>query len=91
MSARAFLAELDAAGVRLTLAGDDLRYQTRPGVSIAPYRDRIASLKPALVVELLQAAIVAAATVEPGQFDRSRYDQLWAQWRALDAEYRDAG
>ena len=29
------------AGVRLSLPEDDLRYQTRSGVHIAPYRDRI--------------------------------------------------
>jgi hypothetical protein len=54
MSAAALLAELEAAGVRLSLAGNGLRFQTLPGVSIAPYRERITASKPALVAELRQ-------------------------------------
>jgi hypothetical protein len=54
MSARTLLAELEAAGMRLSLAGDDLRFQTRPGVSIAPYRERILANKPALLATLRQ-------------------------------------
>lgn len=83
MSAAALLAELEATGVRLSMAGDDLHFQTRPGVSIAPYRERIAAYKPALLAELLQADIIAALDVEPADFDRLRFDRLWRRWRAL--------
>lgn len=85
MSAEGLLAELDAAGVRLSLAGGDLRFQTRSGVSIAPYRERIAAYKPALLAELLKARIVAAVTAEPAQFDRAEYDRLTALWNAHEA------
>ena len=69
MSAAALLAELDAAGVRLSLAGGDLRFQTRPGVSIAPYRERIAAHKPALVVLLRRGPV--EATQPPAGWDGS--------------------
>ena len=85
MSARVLLAELEAAGVRLSLAGDDLRFQTRPGVAIAPFRERIAASKPALVVELLKARIIAVVTIEPDQFDRAEYERLLALWNAHEA------
>jgi hypothetical protein len=80
----ALLDELAAAGVRLSLAGDALRYQTRPGVSIAPYREQITAHKPALVALLaLQDEIVAAASAARDAFDRAAYDALWARWHAL--------
>jgi hypothetical protein len=85
MSAAALLAELEAAGVRLSLAGDALRFQTRPGVGIAPYRERIAAHKPALMAELLKARIIAAVDVEPADFDRAEYDRLWTRWKAHEA------
>ena len=85
MSAAALLAELEAAGVRLSLAGNDLRFQTRPGVSIAPYRDRISAHKPALLVELLQRRIIEAVKIEPADFDRAEYNRFWARWRAHEA------
>ena len=65
MSAAALLAELEAAGVRLSLAGDDLRFQTRPGVSIAPYRESIAASKPALLAELRWRNELAAMGLDP--------------------------
>jgi hypothetical protein len=85
VSARALLVELEAAGVRLSLAGDDLRFQTRRGVSITPYRECITAHKPALLVELLQRRIIEAVTVEPATFDRVEFDRLWALWTAHDA------
>jgi hypothetical protein len=85
VSAAALLAELEAAGVRLSLAGDALRFQTRPGVAIAPYRERITANKPALLAELLKARIIAAVDVEPADFDRAEYDRLWTLWKAHDA------
>ena len=81
----ALLAELEAAGVRLSLAGDDLRFQTRPGVRIGPYRAQITAHKPALLAELLKARIIEAVTVEPADFDRAEYDRLWILWKAHEA------
>jgi hypothetical protein len=52
VSGPALLVELEAAGVRLSLVGDDLQFQTRPGVSIAPYREHIMAAKPVLVAAL---------------------------------------
>jgi hypothetical protein len=52
VSAAALLAELAAAGITLTRHGDRLHYQTRPGVRIAPYRERIIESKPALLEAL---------------------------------------
>ena len=85
MNAAAVLAELNTAGVRLSSAGDDVHYQTRPGVRIAPYRDRIQESKPAILRELLQREIVATVDVEPEHFERQKYDALWARYDALDA------
>jgi hypothetical protein len=83
----ALLDELAAVGVRLSLAGDALRYQTRPGVSIAPYREQITTNKSALIALLrLQDEIVAAATPALASFDRAAYDELWRRWQVLQAE-----
>jgi hypothetical protein len=68
VSAAALLAELHAAGVRLSLAGDDLRFQTRPGVSIAAYRERITASKPALVT-VLRARQPVAPSRPPAGWD----------------------
>ena len=86
MIAAALLDDLDATGVRLSLAGDDLRYRTRPGVSIAPYVERIRQDKPALLKELLQRQITAAVTVEPECFNREAYEALCQHWHTLDAK-----
>jgi hypothetical protein len=61
VNAPALLREFDAAGVRLSLKGEDLRVQTRPGVSIEPFRERIITNKPALLaaLTLLDTEIVA--------------------------------
>ena len=84
-AAAALLADLESAGVHLSLAGNDLHYRTRPGVSIAPFRDRITDHKPALLMELLKAEIVAALDVEPLDFDRLAYQHLVARWHALES------
>jgi hypothetical protein len=72
MSADALLAELQAAGVRLSLPATngrlDLRYQTRPGVSIAPFAARIRAHKPALV-RLLAHGRPVPATQPPARWD----------------------
>jgi hypothetical protein len=87
VSTGALVDELAAAGIRLTPAGDDLRYQTRPGISIAPYREQIVTNKPALVSELrLREEIVAAASAAHARFDRHYFDQLWAEWQRLQNE-----
>ena len=90
MSASALLIELLAAGVALSLKDEGIRVQTRPGVSIARFRERIAAHKPALIEELLQREIEAVVTVEPEAFDRQHYDQLWNHWRALHPPEVDA-
>jgi hypothetical protein len=82
----ALLDELDAAGVRLSLDGVHLRYQTQPGISITPHTERITAHKSALHRELLQRQIVATGTVAPEQFNRAEYDRLWALWHAQDAK-----
>jgi hypothetical protein len=82
----ALLDDLAAAGVRLSLAGDALRYQTRPGVSIAPYRERITTNRSAFIALLgLQDEMVSAASAARGAFDRAAYDALWVRWNALAA------
>ena len=52
MTARAFLAELRAAGIRLGRDGADLIAEVRPGADLAPFRDHILAHKPALVAAL---------------------------------------
>src|SRR5215213_6853317 len=83
VSAAGLLDELDAAGVRLTLAGNELRYQTRSGVSITPHMEHITAHKSALLRELLQRRILESVNIAPQPFDREQYDQLWQQLRAL--------
>ena len=83
MSAAALLRELEAAGVRVTRTGEDLRVKGNPA-SITAFRERLAAHKPGVLMELLQREIVAAATVEPADFDRSAYDGLWTRYHALD-------
>jgi hypothetical protein len=84
VTATALLAELQAAGIHLMRDGDDLRYQTRPGVSITSFITGIRQHKPALLAELhLREEIVAAATTAQAAFDRAAYDRLWERWHAL--------
>ena len=85
MSAGAFLAELETAGVRLSRDGADLIAEIRPGASLDPYRERIAAYKPALLAELLKARIIAVVTADPAEFDRAEYERLWALWEAHEA------
>jgi hypothetical protein len=87
VSAAALIDELAAAGIRLTRAGDDLRYQTDAGVSIAPHVDVIRQHKPALLALLrLQEETVKAATMATEAFDRQHYDALWHRWHELNQE-----
>jgi hypothetical protein len=65
MSAAILLTELEAVGVPLSLADEDLRYETRPGVSIAPYRDSIRASKPALLAVLRAREDPAAMGLTP--------------------------
>jgi hypothetical protein len=87
MSASALLAELDAAGVHLALAGDDLRFRTQPGVSVARYRERITAYKPALLAAVRQRELAAeAALLERGWTwleahpDDPRHEAFEARW-----------
>jgi hypothetical protein len=87
VSAGALVDELAADGVRLSLAGDDLCYQTQPGASIAPYQERIREHKPAVLAELRRRAeIVAAASAVHARFDRQHFDELWRRWSELQEE-----
>jgi hypothetical protein len=70
MSSHALLAELEAAGVHLTRVVDDLRYETRPGVTIAPYRERILANKPVLLSILGSEAQPIASTLIWRQVDQ---------------------
>lgn len=83
MNTSAFLRELASAGVTLTRNDDRLHYETSPGVSLEPFRAQIVANKPALIRELLQQEIVAAASIDPAHFDRAAYDRLWSRWREL--------
>ena len=87
MNPAALLDEFADAGVILSLNGDRLHYQTRPGVGIAPNADRIRNAKPALLALLhVQDEIVPAATVATAAFDRQHYDDLWRRWHELNQE-----
>ncbi len=87
MNAAALLRELEAAGVRLSLKGEGLHIQARPGVSIAPHREQITEHKRALVTELrLREEIVAAASAAHARFERARFDELWRRWSELQEE-----
>jgi hypothetical protein len=52
MSAAALLAELEAAGVRITREGTNLRVCGNLGVDPTPYRERIRTHKPTLLIAL---------------------------------------
>jgi hypothetical protein len=86
MNAAALFAELAAAGVHVSRDGDSLRVRGGRDGSIAPFLETIRHHKPALLLELLQTEIVAAASIDPAHFDRQHYDELWRRWRALNQE-----
>jgi hypothetical protein len=52
VSPAALLDELVDTGATLSLTGDCLHYQTRLGVSIVPYADRIGDANPVLLALL---------------------------------------
>jgi hypothetical protein len=81
--ATTLLTELAAAGMHLVRDGNTLRVEAPSGATLDPFRERIRQHKPALLAELLQADIIATVDVEPAEFDRQRYDDLWARWHAL--------
>jgi 5-enolpyruvylshikimate-3-phosphate synthase len=85
MSARGLLAELNAAGIRVSRDGDKLKVKARPGVSIDNWIACIRDHRLGLLAEIVKAEVVAAASVEPARFDRSRFDTLMQRWHALDA------
>jgi hypothetical protein len=69
MSVAALLTDLADAGITLTRNVDRVHYQTRPGVSIAPYRARIREAKTELLAALREREMLAALV-----------DQLEAGW-----------
>ena len=87
MSAAALVAVLDAAGIYVSRAGDNLRVRAQPGVSLAPSAEDLRQHKQALLAELrLREEIVAAASVSHARFDRARYDELWRRWSERQEE-----
>jgi hypothetical protein len=52
VSAAALLAELEAVGIQIIREGDNLRVRGEPGVSLAPYTERLREHKPAILVAL---------------------------------------
>lgn len=87
MSAPTFLDELQRAGIRLRLSGDALIANVLPRADLDAHRARITAHRPEIVAALcLQDAIVTAATAATAAFDRQGYDQLWAEWYALEEQ-----
>jgi hypothetical protein len=87
VSTATLLDGLTAAGIRLRRDGDDLVADVLPGANLGSYREHIQADKFALLAELrLREEIVAAVDVEPANFDRSGYDELWRRWSELQAE-----
>ncbi len=90
MNADDLLAELDAPGITVTREGDSLNVRGAPGVSLAPYLDRIRGNKPALLAELLQVRIIAILNVERAHFDRPEYERLVSMWNAHETQESQA-
>lgn len=90
MSARELLAQLRAAGVHVRRVGDDLKVRAAPGVPLAPHLDLIRANKPDLLRELLQERIAAALHVEPDDFDRESYEQMYTLWKIATARKEEA-
>jgi hypothetical protein len=81
------LSELDAAGIALVAAGEDLRFQTPPGVSIGPFVARITAHKPALLAAARQRQLNADAAFLEREWtwleehpDDPRHDEREARW-----------
>jgi hypothetical protein len=86
VSANDLLTELAAGGIRLGRDGDALVADVLPGADLDPFRERIRQHRPALLTLLaLQDEIVRAASVAQDAFSRRHYDELWAEWHALQA------
>ncbi len=64
MTAAALLADLQARGVRLYLAGDELRYQAKPGVMTPELAAAVQPLKPALIALLREEEAAIAWRIE---------------------------
>jgi hypothetical protein len=86
LNVAALLTEFETAGVRLSLAADDLPVRTRPGVSNTSRRDGIVAHKSALLAELSKGAILAALNVEPEHFDGPAYPRLMGRYCAVEAD-----
>ncbi len=64
MTAAALLADLQARGVRLYLAGDELRYQAKPGIMTPELAAAVQPIKPALIALLREEEAGIAWRVE---------------------------
>ena len=65
MTAAALLQELTATGIHLQCEEGNVRVRAEPGISLAPYLDRIKANKPALLAELRIREEVAAMGLGP--------------------------
>jgi hypothetical protein len=84
MRATQLLAELAAAGIDVSRAGDNLRVRAHPGVRLTPHVACLRQHKSALLAELLKREIVAAVTVDAAEFDRPGYERLLTLWARFD-------
>ncbi|MDP9472821.1 MAG: hypothetical protein M3Q71_19515 [Chloroflexota bacterium] len=64
MTPTTLLADLQARGVRLYLAGDELRYKAKPGVMTPDLAAVIKPHKPALLAHLREEAVAVAWRIE---------------------------
>jgi hypothetical protein len=65
MSGAALLVEMEGLGIHITREGDTLRVRGKPGVRLAPHRERIVANKPALLAVLREREEVATLGLDP--------------------------
>lgn len=96
MNAAALLAELSAAGIRLSRSGDRLRVEARPGTLTTELREQLTASKPDLLVLLDDTTIIrdqlltlaSAEGLSPAIVERLFVDDLAACRGLTDATLR---
>ena len=90
MSVSALLAELDAAGVSISRAGESLLVRGASGAGLAPYTERIREAKPALLALLREREAIAdiATSLEAG-WDWLRNNSAHPQHEAFLSHWLD--
>lgn len=68
-------------GIRLEREGDSLRMLIRPGADADAARERVRNLRDVLYEEVLQREMVELACGPSEQFDREKFDALFALWQ----------